>query len=106
MQRVTVVSRWRGLAGVLGIGLMGAVGVAGGCTPEGQDHVKKAHDQGRLYEGLKTISWCPTCASALAKHECEYKTVEEESIFVKLKVEAKQDTYLVIWTTTPWTSPT
>jgi len=67
--------------------------------------VKRAHEEGRLYEGLKTMTWCPSCASALAKHECEYQEVKEESIFVKLKVENEKDTYLIIWTTTPWTIP-
>ena len=67
--------------------------------------VKRAHEQGRLYQGLKTMTWCPSCGSALAKHECEYQQVKEESIFVKFKVESEKDTYLLIWTTTPWTIP-
>ncbi|RME31361.1 isoleucine--tRNA ligase [Candidatus Woesearchaeota archaeon] len=67
--------------------------------------VKRAHEEGRLYEGLKTMTWCPQCASALAKHECEYRTVSEPSIFVKFAVQGKQDEYLIIWTTTPWTIP-
>lgn len=65
--------------------------------------VKKAHEQGRLYEGEKTLTWCPNCATAMAKHECDYKEVEDDSIFIKFKVKGKEDEYLVIWTTTPWT---
>jgi len=65
--------------------------------------VKKAHEQNRLYEGEKTLTWCPNCATAMAKHECEYKEVEDNSIFIKFKVKNKQDEYLIIWTTTPWT---
>ena len=34
----------------------------------------------RLYEGMRTMQWCSHCATALAKHECEYKTVKEEKI--------------------------
>ena len=67
--------------------------------------IKKAHEQGRLYKGKKTMHWCPNCATALAKHELEYKTVEEKSIFVKFKVKNQDSTYLIIWTTTPWTIP-
>ncbi len=67
--------------------------------------VKRAHEEGRLYEGLKTMTWCPSCASALAKHECEYQTVKEPSIFVKFRLEGEEETYLIIWTTTPWTIP-
>ncbi|MBI5880815.1 class I tRNA ligase family protein [archaeon] len=65
--------------------------------------VKKCHEKGRLYEGLRTMSWCATCQTAMAKHECEYKEVKEPSIFVKFPVKGKENEYLVIWTTTPWT---
>ena len=65
--------------------------------------VKKAHEQKRLYEGDKTITWCPNCATAMAKHECEYRTVTEDSIFLKFKIKGSKDEYLIIWTTTPWT---
>ncbi len=67
--------------------------------------VKRAHEENRLYEGLKTMTWCPDCGSALAKHECEYQEVTESSIFVKFPVEGEDNTYLIIWTTTPWTMP-
>ncbi|MBW2967404.1 isoleucine--tRNA ligase [Candidatus Woesearchaeota archaeon] len=65
--------------------------------------IKKAHEKGRLYEGLRTMSWCASCQTAMAKHECEYREVNEPSIFVKFPVEGKDDEYLIIWTTTPWT---
>jgi isoleucyl-tRNA synthetase len=65
--------------------------------------IKKAHEQARLYEGEKTLTWCPNCATAMAKHECDYKEVEDDSIFMKFKVKGKSDEYLIIWTTTPWT---
>jgi len=65
--------------------------------------VKKAHEQGRLYEGDKTLTWCPNCATAMAKHECDYKTVTDDSVFLKFKLKGKSDEYFIIWTTTPWT---
>jgi len=65
--------------------------------------VKRAEEQNRLYEGEKTMSWCAECATALAKHECEYAELEDTSIFVKFKVENKDNEYFIIWTTTPWT---
>lgn len=67
--------------------------------------IKRAHEKGRLYEGLRTMTWCPATESALAKHELEYKTVTDESIFVKFKVKGSANEFLVIWTTTPWTIP-
>ncbi|MBT5022973.1 isoleucine--tRNA ligase [Candidatus Woesearchaeota archaeon] len=65
--------------------------------------IKKAHEKGRLYEGLRTLCWCSSCQTAMAKHECNYKEVEEDSIFVKFPVAGKENEYVVIWTTTPWT---
>ncbi|MBN2111671.1 class I tRNA ligase family protein, partial [Candidatus Woesearchaeota archaeon] len=67
--------------------------------------IKQAHKKGRLYEGLRTMTWCPHCETALAKHELEYKSVEESSIFLKFKVKGKKNEYLIVWTTTPWTIP-
>lgn len=67
--------------------------------------VKKAHEKGMLYEGEKTMTWCPSCGTALAKHELEYKKVKSDSIFVKFKIKGSKNKYLVIWTTTPWTIP-
>ena len=67
--------------------------------------VKRAHEQGRLYEGLRTMTWCAHAESSLAKHELEYHTVVDESVFVKLALKDKKDEFLIIWTTTPWTIP-
>lgn len=65
--------------------------------------IKKAHENGRLYEGMKTMSWCANCSTALAKHELEYNEISDDSIFLKFKVAGKDNEYLIIWTTTPWT---
>ncbi|MFH2028395.1 MAG: isoleucine--tRNA ligase [Nanoarchaeota archaeon] len=65
--------------------------------------IKKAHENKRLYEGEKTMHWCASCSTSLAKHELEYNNITDNSIFVKFKVKDKKDEYLVIWTTTPWT---
>ena len=67
--------------------------------------VKKAHEQNRMYEGKMSMTWCQECATALAKHELEYKNVADDSIFVKFKVVGTENEYLIIWTTTPWTIP-
>ena len=67
--------------------------------------VKTAHEKGRLYEGLRTIHWCPSCATAVAKHELTYKEITDNSIFIKLPVDKEKNTFLLVWTTTPWTTP-
>ncbi len=65
--------------------------------------VQRAHQQGRLYEGFRAMAWDWANQTALAKHELEYQNVTDMSIFVKMKVRGKDNEYLIIWTTTPWT---
>src|SRR3989338_398926 len=67
--------------------------------------LKKAHEQRRLYKGKKPMTWCPTCATALAKHELEYEDLHEASIYFKFELKQEKNTFLIIWTTTPWTIP-
>jgi isoleucyl-tRNA synthetase len=67
--------------------------------------VKEAHKNKRLYQGEKTMTWCKSCGTALAKHELEYENVTDNSIFVKFKVKNTKNEYFIIWTTTPWTIP-
>ncbi|MBI2138846.1 isoleucine--tRNA ligase [Candidatus Woesearchaeota archaeon] len=65
--------------------------------------VKRAFDQGRLYEGFKPMHWCANCATSLAKHELEYKNRKDDSIFLKFQLKGKPAEFLLVWTTTPWT---
>jgi len=67
--------------------------------------IKKAFDDKRLYKGKKVMTWCASCETALAKHELEYETDTDNSIFLKFQVEKNPHEYLIIWTTTPWTIP-
>jgi len=66
--------------------------------------IKKAWEQKRLYKGKKIMHWCASCETSLAKHELEYETIKDNSIYVKFKLKNSEG-YLVIWTTTPWTIP-
>jgi len=60
-----------------------------------------------VYRGLKPVNWCYRCETALAEAEVEYENHTSPSIYVKFKLEESKgfdkDSYLVIWTTTPWT---
>ncbi len=67
--------------------------------------LKKAYENNYLYRGKKVMTWCARCATALAKHELEYEDVTDKSIFVKFRTKKDENTYLLIWTTTPWTIP-
>jgi len=63
--------------------------------------------KGYIYRGLKPVNWCFRCETALAEAEVEYENHNSPSIYVKFRLEKndifKQEIYLVIWTTTPWT---
>jgi len=69
--------------------------------------IKRAEEKGLLQKGLKVVHWCPRCETALAGYEVtdEYRTVRDQSIFVKFPVDGKNNEYILIWTTTPWTLP-
>lgn len=57
-----------------------------------------------LYKGHKVVPFCPRCGTALSSHEVAqgYKNIKEESIYIKVK-STQEDTYFLVWTTTPWT---
>ncbi len=67
--------------------------------------------RGYIYKGLKPVYWCASCETALAEAEVEYGDKKSASIYVKFRVSdgkgilPEDNTYVVIWTTTPWTLP-
>ncbi len=62
---------------------------------------------GHVYRGLKPVLWCPTCETALAEAEVEYKDKVSPSVYVALPVVEGElkGAEIVVWTTTPWTLP-
>lgn len=66
---------------------------------------KQAYEKGFVEKGVRVVNWCPRCETALADAEVEYMEREDPSIYVKLKLTNESETYLVVWTTTPWTLP-
>ena len=67
--------------------------------------------KGYIYKGLKPVYWCPKDETALAEAEIEYQDDPCTSIYVKFALKDgkgridPKDTYVIIWTTTPWTLP-
>lgn len=67
--------------------------------------------KGYIYKGLKPVYWCADCETALAEAEVEYNDKESDSIYVKFPLKDAnelfdtKDSYILIWTTTPWTLP-
>jgi len=62
---------------------------------------------GRLYKDYKVVPWCPRCGTALSSHELAqgYQDVKDLTITAKFELVDEPGTYLLAWTTTPWTLP-
>src|SRR5882762_4349510 len=61
--------------------------------------------KGVVYRGKKPVYWSIPCRTALAEAEVEYADHVSQSVFVKFPVVGRTKTFIVIWTTTPWTLP-
>ena len=66
---------------------------------------KEADKKGLLYLGKYSVHVCPRCETAVSYNEIEYGKQKDTSVFVKFKLKDKKNTFLIIWTTTPWTLP-
>ena len=69
--------------------------------------LKQIWDKGLLYKGFKIVPFCPRCGTPLSSHEVAqgYKDVKERSATACFKVKNEENTYILAWTTTPWTLP-
>jgi isoleucyl-tRNA synthetase len=70
--------------------------------------LKECWQKGILYKGRDVVPWCPRCGTSISQHEIlteEYKEVIHQSIFVKLPIIGRKNSFLLVWTTTPWTLP-
>ncbi|MBI3384626.1 isoleucine--tRNA ligase [Candidatus Gottesmanbacteria bacterium] len=70
--------------------------------------LKKCHEQGLLYKGHDSVPWCYRCGIAISQHEIlteDYQELTHETVYFKLPLTSKKNTYLLLWTTTPWTIP-
>ena len=64
--------------------------------------------KGLMYEGYYILPYCPRCSTALSNMELNlggYVDVSDPAITVKFAVDGEPDTYILAWTTTPWTLP-
>ncbi len=63
-------------------------------------------DHDLVYRSKKPVYWSIPCQTALAEAEIEYKDHRSPSIFVRFRLlDSDEESYVVIWTTTPWTIP-
>ncbi len=68
---------------------------------------KRLYDKGLVYEGFKSMHLCPRCGTTLSNFEVAqgYKDITDISVTVKLPIDGQEKTFLLAWTTTPWTLP-
>lgn len=68
---------------------------------------KTLYDKGLIYEGKKAMHVCPRCVTPLSNFEVTlgYKEIEDLAVTWKFKVVGQDHTYLLAWTTTPWSTP-
>ncbi|MFZ3070162.1 MAG: isoleucine--tRNA ligase [Anaerolineaceae bacterium] len=69
--------------------------------------LKSIWDKGLLYQGFKVVPYCPRCGTPLSDHEVAqgYEETDDPSVFVRFPLLDDPNTYLLVWTTTPWTLP-
>jgi len=71
--------------------------------------LKEMHEKDLLYEGYKISAHCPRDQTSLSSHEVSLgyqqypDPIVDLSVYVKLPLKDEPDTYLLAWTTQPWT---
>ncbi|HCK98970.1 MAG TPA: isoleucine--tRNA ligase, partial [Candidatus Marinimicrobia bacterium] len=68
--------------------------------------LKKCHEKGWIYKGHDVMPWCTRCGAALSEHEIAtegYREMTHTSITVRFPLDGRDNEYLLVWTTTPWT---
>ena len=68
---------------------------------------KSLWDRDLIYEGYKSLAYCPRCATPLSNFEVNlgYRDAQDPSITVRFRVRGAPALSILAWTTTPWTLP-
>ena len=68
---------------------------------------RQLHDKSLVKEGFKAMHLCPRCETTLANFEVNqgYKDVTDISVTAKFELTDEPGTFVLAWTTTPWTLP-
>jgi isoleucyl-tRNA synthetase len=66
---------------------------------------KELYNKDLIYEGYKSMHICPRCETTLAQAEVAdgYKDIKDLSAIAKFELKDELRTYILAWTTTPWT---
>jgi isoleucyl-tRNA synthetase len=69
---------------------------------------KQLWNRGLIYRGNKVVPYCPRCGTPLSSHELALgyrEGTRDPSVYVKFPLRDQPGSYLLVWTTTPWTLP-
>ena len=68
---------------------------------------KQIWDKDMVYQGHKSMHICPRCETPLSNFEVSqgYKDVTDLSLTAKFELKDEPGTFVLAWTTTPWTLP-
>lgn len=70
---------------------------------------KQFYEKGLVYKGKRVSLYCTRCGTPLSNFEIamdnSYRDLEDPSVFVKFPVKGQPHTFILAWTTTPWTLP-
>lgn len=79
---------------------------------------KELHTKKLVYEGVRTSLYCPRCGTPVSNFEIamddSYTDMDDPAVTIKFKlksgnknfqIDEKIPTYMLAWTTTPWTLP-
>ena len=66
--------------------------------------INELFKKGLIYKGNKVLPYCPRCGTELSQNEVAqgYKDISVNTVIVPFKL-VDEDTYVLVWTTTPWT---
>ena len=67
--------------------------------------LRRCNERGWIAAAQRAMPWCARCGTALSQHELidTYAEVEHDAVYVRLPIHGRPDSWLLIWTTTPWT---
>lgn len=68
---------------------------------------KTLWDKGLIYESYRSMHICPRCETTLSQQEVSdnYIEVKDLSVTAKFELVDEPGTFVLAWTTTPWTLP-
>ncbi|EOZ96555.1 Isoleucyl-tRNA synthetase [Indibacter alkaliphilus LW1] len=71
--------------------------------------LKRLYEKDLIYKGYTIQPYSPAAGTGLSSHELNqpgcYRDVKDTSITAQFKLKGQENTFILAWTTTPWTLP-